>query len=229
MPQTNRSKSPLIATLVIVMIIVVIIAGVITFINMEQSSQKKAEHYQQLMSLTPLGQPPVQPSNFSLTDQHGQTRSLSSLRGKEVILDFVDPMATTTTGTSLAKEFSQVNSLLSSRSSEVVFIAVNVNPNDTSVKDIQSYAEASGFGKLPNGYVLTGSATQLKPIWKAYGVSVQTAKDGTVQHSSLMYFIDKQGLEQYLANPANSRSPATSPSNIDAWAQGIHWVAEKLL
>lgn len=222
MPQTARRKHPLTTTAVVILLVILVVAAIMAVVQMQRATKQRATHYQQLMSLTQINQPPIQAPNFTLTTQHGDKLSLSSLRGKEVVLDFMDPECTDICPI-VSQELIDANTLLSSRSNEVVFLAVNVNQYHASVSDVEAFSKAHGLAKLPNWYFLTGSTADLQAIWKAYGVSVVPTKTGDVQHSSLMYFIDKQGTEQYLANPDNAKS------TIQQWGQGINWVAEKLL
>lgn len=46
---------------------------------------------------------------------------------------------------------------------------------------------------------------------------------GDVEHSSFMYFINKNGTEEYVANPDNSKA------TIENWAQGISYGAGQLI
>jgi peroxiredoxin len=63
---------------------------------------------------------------FQLTDQHGQAVSLASLRGKVVLLTFLDPVCTTDSPL-IAQEFRAAGQLLGA-SSKVELVAIVASP-----------------------------------------------------------------------------------------------------
>jgi cytochrome oxidase Cu insertion factor (SCO1/SenC/PrrC family) len=78
---------------------------------------------------------------FALTDQFGKRVSLTSLRGKVVVLSFNDPKCTTicpltTTALLRAKE------LLGPSASRVELIGVGANPEATGIKWVRAYSQA---------------------------------------------------------------------------------------
>ena len=64
---------------------------------------------------------------FSLTDQDGHTVSLASLRGKVVLMTFLDPVCTTDCPI-IAQEFKQTGQLLGAQDKNVELVAVVANP-----------------------------------------------------------------------------------------------------
>ncbi len=66
---------------------------------------------------------------FSLTDQHGRTVSLSSLRGKVVLLTFLDPVCTSDCPLE-AQEFREAGQLLGAADRKVELVAIVANPVD---------------------------------------------------------------------------------------------------
>ena len=64
---------------------------------------------------------------FSLTDQNGQTVSLASLRGKVVLMTFLDPVCTTDCPI-IAQEFKQTGQMLGAQDESVELVAVVANP-----------------------------------------------------------------------------------------------------
>lgn len=205
----------------IVLIIALIVAGFYWQRN-RAANAATANQYQQLMALTPLDNPKTKAPGFRLTDQNGKTISLSSLKGKVVVLGFMDPVCTDICPI-VSSEIVKANQLLGSDRKDVVFLAVNVNQYQESEQAMTKFSKAHGLSKLPNWHFLTGSTQQLKAIWKAYGITVVPNPSGDVEHSSFMYFIGKDGIEQYVANPDNSKT------TIDQWGRGIQYVAEKLV
>lgn len=156
-----------------------------------------------------------------LIDQHGQPVSLSDFRGKTVVLEFMDPVCTDICPV-VSAELVQADKLLGARSRQVVFVSVNVNQYHESVADVKKFSDEHGLSRLGNWYFLTGSTSDLQKIWKAYDIFVKPNPNGDVVHSSVMYFIDKNGQEQALADPTNNAS------QINQWAVGITQVIEQL-
>ena len=75
-----------------------------------------------------LGSPINIPApGFSLTDQYGRPVTLSGLRGKVVLLTFLDPVCVTDCPL-IAQEFRQAARLLGAATSQVELVAVDVNP-----------------------------------------------------------------------------------------------------
>jgi hypothetical protein len=71
---------------------------------------------------------------FQLTDQHGRTVSLASLRGKVVLLTFLDPVCTSDCPL-IAQEFRAAGQLLGAASKNVELVAVVTNPIYHQVSD----------------------------------------------------------------------------------------------
>lgn len=203
--------------------VIVVVGGVFAGVwrHVHTSAESVAGPYQSLMGLTALDHPVKPAPDFTLTDQNGKKVSLSSLRGKVVVLDFMDPVCTDICPI-VSAELVQANHLLGSDSKNVEFLAVNVNQYHESQAAVMKFSQEHGLSKLPNWHFLTGSTAELKTVWKAYGISVVPNPTGDVEHSSFMFFIDKQGNEAYVANPDNTKSA------IGQWAHGIQQVSAHL-
>jgi cytochrome oxidase Cu insertion factor (SCO1/SenC/PrrC family) len=152
---------------------------------------------------SPLGG--LKAPNFTLTSQFGQQVSLSSFRGKVVILAFTDSECTTvcplTTQSMLAAK-----DLLGKAGDQVQLLGVDANPEATSVSDVMSYSQSHGM--VNHWDFLTGTLPQLKSVWKAYGIYVQIVK-GQIDHTPAIYIIDTRGREQkiYLTTMAYASIP----------------------
>jgi len=157
--------------------------------------------------------------NFTLTDQFDRPISLTSFRGKVVLLDFNDAQCTTIcplTTTAMV----DARRMLGSAGSKVALVGVDANKRAISIKDVRSYSELHGmthaweFG--------TGPLTQLERVWKAYGISVQI-QGGQIDHTPALYVISPQGrlVRLYLTQ--------MSYSSINQEAQILAREASKLL
>jgi len=183
-----------------------------------------------LMALSPVPHRPA--PDFHLTDQNGQTFSLSSLKGHVVVLGFSDPHCTDVCPI-VSQETVDAYHDLGTAASKVIFLSVNVNPYVTDVAAMAAYTHKEQLGTVPNWHFLTGSVTDLRAVWSAYSIEVD-APDPTVdvQHTDALYFIDPQGKERYLASPMvdhDAKGTAYLPADqLAAWGHGIALVSQHL-
>jgi cytochrome oxidase Cu insertion factor (SCO1/SenC/PrrC family) len=130
---------------------------------------------------------------FTLTDQHGRSVSLASLRGRAIALTFLDPVCTSDCPI-IAQEFRLADQLLGPAASSVEFVAVVANPLYRSVAVVDAFDRAEGLDSLQNWLYLTGSADQLRQVWNSYGVAVEVEPNGSmVYHDDLAFVIDPAG------------------------------------
>jgi cytochrome oxidase Cu insertion factor (SCO1/SenC/PrrC family) len=130
---------------------------------------------------------------FALTDQHGQTVSLASLRGKVVLLTFLDPVCTTDCPL-IAQEMRAAGQLLGPASRNVELVAVVANPVYHQVSDVQAFDRQEQLNQVPNWLYLTGNVPQLQQVWKDYGLSAEVLPAGSmIGHQDIAYVIDPAG------------------------------------
>ena len=130
---------------------------------------------------------------FALTDQHGRHVSLASLRGKVVLLTFLDPVCTTDCPL-VAQEFRQAGVLLGADDSKVELVAVNLNPLYASIAYTQAFDREQQLSGVRDWLYLTGSPAQLRPVWRQYGVASQTLPAGSMLlHSDTAFVIGPSG------------------------------------
>jgi cytochrome oxidase Cu insertion factor (SCO1/SenC/PrrC family) len=158
---------------------------------------------------------------FTLTDQFGQPVSLSSFRGKVVILAFNDAECTTICPLTTAA-LVDAKEMLGAAGSQVQLVGIDANPKAISVEDVLSYSQLHGM--LYQWRYLTGSLAQLQSVWKAYSVGVTISQSQT-DHEPAIFVIDPGGrlaklyltqlaysavgqLGQLLANEAASLLPS---------------------
>ncbi|MCL6593338.1 MAG: SCO family protein [Alicyclobacillus sp.] len=199
------------------LVALVVAAGV--YWKQSNLGRQQAAAYQNAMRLTELDGTPA--PDFTLTDQHGKRISLSDLKGKVIVLEFMDPECTDICPV-VSQEIVDANKHLGPKAADVEYLAVNVNQYHEAQQDILKFSQEHGLDRLPNWHFLTGNTSELQAVWKAYGIEVVPNPTGDVEHSSFMYFIDRQGKERYLANPDNSTA------SIPEWGKGIAWFAGRL-
>ena len=141
-------------------------------------------------SIAPLNFPA---SGFRLTDQHGQAVTLASLRGKVVLLTFLDPVCTTDCPL-IAQEFRTAGQLLGADSAKVELVAIVANPIYHQVADVQAFDRQENLDQVPNWLYLTGSLPQLQQAWENYGIAADILPAGSmIGHTEVAYVIDQAG------------------------------------
>ena len=138
------------------------------------------------------------PLNFAakpiqLTDQHGRTVSLGSLRGKVVLLTFLDPVCTSDCPL-IAQEFRAAGQLLGATARHVELVAVVANPVYHQVAFTRAFDRQERLTQVPNWLYLTGTVPQLRQVWTEYGITAQILPAGSmIGHPDLAYVIDQSG------------------------------------
>ncbi|MDQ6856518.1 MAG: SCO family protein [Candidatus Dormibacteraeota bacterium] len=150
-------------------------------------------------------QPQVAP-DFSLPDQLGQSISLSSLRGKEVLITFMDPQCTAQCPL-MGQELGSVEKNLPAGVRPVLLV-VSVAAG-RSAADVATFT--SHVSWQPGWHWLLGTQAQLQAVWAMYHVAVQpTSAD--VLHDASLYIVNPKGLISVAYN---------APLPIDAVATAI--------
>jgi cytochrome oxidase Cu insertion factor (SCO1/SenC/PrrC family) len=130
---------------------------------------------------------------FSLTSQAGRPVSLAGLRGKVVLLTFLDPVCTSDCPL-IAQEFRAADQMLGGRAADVELVAIVANPIYRSVAYTQAFDRQEQLAHLPNWLYLTGTLPQLQQAWKNYAVAAQILPaGGMIAHSDVAYVIDRSG------------------------------------
>lgn len=139
-------------------------------------------------------EPPMPAADFSLSQANGQAFRLSEQRGKIVVLFFGYTSCPDVCPTTLA-DLRQAMQKLSARERERITVAfITVDPARDTPERVQEYVQHFH----PSFIGLSGTEEQLKPVWKAYGVtreiqSTSSAVGYLIAHSAHVYVIDGQG------------------------------------
>ena len=151
-------------------------------------------------------------SPFRLTDQDGRTVTLASLRGKVVLLTFLDPVCTTDCPL-IAQEFKATGTMLGAQARQVELVAIVANPTYYGTQFTQAFDRQEGLSTVPDWLYLTGTLTQLRSAWQQYGVTVQNLPAGAMSaHDDLAFVIDRAGVirQEISADPGPGTSSTRS-------------------
>ncbi len=134
------------------------------------------------------------PPITTLRDQSGRLFALSSLRGRTVVMTFMDsrchaecPLA----GSALASAEAAIPA-----AQRPVLVAVSVNPHDTPAS-ARAAAKAWGLATMAPWHWLMGSRARLARVWAAYHIYVAPHPvNGDIQHTEALLVIDRGGYER---------------------------------
>ena len=184
-----------------------------------------------LMGLSPV---PTSPApGFTLTDQRGRTLSLADLRGKVVVLEFMDPHCTDICPI-VSAEYVDAYHDLGRLAPKVVFAAVNVNQYHAAVSDMMAYSREQRLITIPDWHFFTGPVPALRTVWNDYNVQVEASSpNADIVHSSVIYFIGPGGQQRFVASPVADHTASGASylpaDQISAWGRGIAQVARTLV
>lgn len=191
-------------------------------------------HLANLMALQP--DKPLAAPTFTLTDQYDHPISLSSFRGRPVVLTFFDPHCVTECPL-VSQEFVDAEHDLRGAHTGVVFLAVNVNRHALSVATVLAFSKEHRLTTIPTWHFLTGALPTLRRIWHQYGIEVETRivhGHWTVVHTSIVLFISPNGKERFIA--ASNADHHATPTHraylpqltLSAWGRGIALVTKSV-
>lgn len=139
--------------------------------------------------------PPNTPAtDFTLTDQNGQPFTLSSQKGKVVILFFGYTFCPDVCPTTLA-EWRQVEAALTDKKDALKFVYVTVDPERDTPERMKNHLQAFS----PDFIGLTGKTDVLEKVYDAYHIfrdkEEVKGKPGMyfMSHTSRMFVIDSRG------------------------------------
>jgi cytochrome oxidase Cu insertion factor (SCO1/SenC/PrrC family) len=163
---------------------------------------------------------------FSLTDQHGAHVSLASLRGKVVLLTFLDPVCVSDCPI-IAQEFRQAGQQLGAKAKNVELVAIVVNPLYYSVAYTQAFDRQEGLTGVPDWLYLTSTPGPLEKLWRAYGVTGEISPAGSmIAHNDIAFVIDKTGYVRRVLD--FDPGPGTAPTEA-SFATQLAAAAEQTL
>jgi cytochrome oxidase Cu insertion factor (SCO1/SenC/PrrC family) len=160
--------------------------------------------------------------DFTLTSQDGRRVSLGSLRGKVVLLTFLDPVCTTDCPL-IAQEMRAADGLLGAKASGTELVAVVANATYTSTAFTAAFTRQEGFEHVPNWLYLTGSVSQLRAVWRDYGTEVANLPAGAMAaHNDVAYVISATGrVRQVLSDDPGPGTTTTKSSFASLLADSV--------
>ena len=132
--------------------------------------------------------------NVVLTDQHGQSVTVASLKGKPVLFDFIytscpGPRQLLTQHMKLI-----ANKLGPDLGSKVLLVSVTVDPDRDRPTRLLDYARALN-ANVKGWYFLTGSTNQIDELMHAFRIDRSRDNDGEINHILGYFLVGPDGHE----------------------------------
>jgi cytochrome oxidase Cu insertion factor (SCO1/SenC/PrrC family) len=216
------------AALIATSTLVVIVAtawGVRFFATMHSSQTAKPSTNPSDYALGGFPLPGQLAPDFTLIDQFNQPVTLSSLRGHEVVLAFIDARCKTLCPLTAQIMYNAKVRLGNAAASQVELVAVNANPDATSIAEVQAWS--INHGMLHQWLFLTGSAQQLQAIYHQYNVYDQVDANGNATHDPITFIIDATGHERLYFETLESNTAADLNDEEVGLADGMRqWLPQ---
>ena len=155
--------------------------------------------------------------DLTLTDQSGNRVSLSSLKGKPVLFDFIYtscPGPCEMLTARMKQVAKRVGPMLGTK---VWFVSVSVDPEHDTPERMREYAREQGADQ--QGWLfLTGTPDEVERVMRRFKLVRRREADGTVDHVLEFFLVGGDGRElyQYVGTEA---SPATIAGDIEEAAR----------
>ncbi len=133
------------------------------------------------------------PAIATLRDQSGRLFSLASMRGRTVVIAFLDSHCTQACpleGRALAAAEDTLP-----RAQRPTLVAISVNPLDTPAS-VRAAARRWGLAAAGSWHWLMGTRARLTAVWQAYHESVYTPPRGDIEHTEALLLLDRRGDER---------------------------------
>jgi cytochrome oxidase Cu insertion factor (SCO1/SenC/PrrC family) len=138
-------------------------------------------------------------TDFTLTDQNGQALSTQALRGKLVLISFLDPECYDSCPL-LANQMANAVDLLGVKSSNVAIVAINVNPYFNHVQDTATFTKEHGLSTMQNWHFVTGSTQQVSDVLASFGQGITVPRVGMIGHPQAVLLVDRTGRQVAVLN-----------------------------
>jgi protein SCO1 len=133
----------------------------------------------------------VRAHGFTLTNQQGRSVSLENYRTRVRLLAF---LSSSRRGSLLvAQQIRGALDQLGPDSSRLTTLIVSIDPTDTRSR-IKRFLRETSLQR--RAQYLTGSASQLRAIWKAYGIVPAASGEAAFLASTPILLVDRSGVER---------------------------------
>ena len=154
--------------------------------------------------------------DITLTNQNSRSISLSSLRGKPVLVGFIHTMCKGVCQMITANMRSVASALPPASGAAVTMLLITTDPADDRPPELSSYAKNEDlFGR--DWILVTGPQDRIAKVMRLYGVKHEDSDDAMMHVMKLFLLTPDGGLAHIY--PGMKVSPHTVAADIEALAQ----------
>jgi protein SCO1/2 len=135
---------------------------------------------------------PMRAPDLGLRDQDGRLVRLSALRGHAVLITFLYTACTDVCPLIATQLSTAVRSLPPAQRDRVRVLAVSVDPHGDTPAAVRKFIRARRL--VPQFRYLTGTRTQLAPVWQSWNVLVEPRNLERIEHSAFIWLVDRRGI-----------------------------------
>lgn len=137
----------------------------------------------------------VKAPTFTLVEQNGRKFTFEPAQKKLVLVNFIYASCPDVCPLFTAKLAAIQRTLQAEKNDRYLLLSISTDPKRDTPAKLKSYGDAFK-ADYRRWYFLTGSAQELEPVWKAFGIRVKALDDGQVQHTNLLTLIDSKGFRR---------------------------------
>jgi cytochrome oxidase Cu insertion factor (SCO1/SenC/PrrC family) len=151
--------------------------------------------------------------DFQLTSaETGQPVSLASLRGKVVLLTFLDPVCVGCP--QIAQQLHAARTLLGADGGRVELVAIAATTMHSRAVFLRAFDRSQGLFSVQNWQFLTGQPADLAQAWSTYEKISPNMMAGMMVHSEVVFVIDATGQVRWAVRDAPGPATTSAQSSF---------------
>ncbi len=147
-----------------------------------------------------------------ISGESGQHVGLASLRGKVVLLTFLDPVCVGCP--QVAQQLHAAGNLLGAGGNQVQLVAIAATAMHSKAEFIRAFDQKQGLATAPNWLFLTGNGVELERVWNTYEKIAPSMMSGMMVHSNFVFVIDANGRVRWAVRDAPGPATTSAQSSF---------------
>jgi cytochrome oxidase Cu insertion factor (SCO1/SenC/PrrC family) len=147
-----------------------------------------------------------------INGESGEHVNLASLRGKVVLLTFLDPVCVGCP--QVAQQLHAASNLLGKNGNQVQLVAIAATAMHSKAEFIRAFDQKQGLTTAPNWLFLTGNGVELQRVWNTYEKITPSMMSGMMVHSNFVFVIDAAGQVRWAVRDAPGPATTSAQSSF---------------
>jgi len=147
-----------------------------------------------------------------ISGESGKHVNLASLRGKVVLLTFLDPVCVGCP--QVAQQLHAAGALLGANGNQVQLVAIAATAIHSKAEFIRAFDQKQGLTTAPNWLFLTGNGVELERVWNTYEKITPSMMSGMMAHSNFVFVIDATGRVRWAVRDAPGPATTSAQSSF---------------